>query len=957
MRYAWIGLAIVLPACDGTPDDAPAPDALPLDGAAVVDAADVGGDAIVPTCGDDAALPPEVTRTDERTHTVSCDGAATALAITTLDDGIVRLRYGAPGPEPLVPVERPLGPPTLAGRRGEALVVCTPSLEISVVPGSCALVAKDREGRVVLEDRDGGAFFTAEGEIGVARRLAEGERVYGLGLHTAKGLDLRGARVDLWNTDAYVDAHKGFPPDAPNLYESLPFYVSLRERRALGVFTHDTHRMRFEIGAAAAPNELRAVAKGGAIDQYLLPGPELREVLRRHSRVTGRMPMPAPWAIGFHQSRLDEPCDGAPSERPFCSAAQVLEVAKRFRDAKIPADGIFLDIQHMRGFRTFTFDPIRFAAPDDLFAKLGALGFHAHAIVDPGIKIDPGWDVYAAGLEGGHYLKSASGAPYEGVVWPGPSVYPDFSAAKTRAWWSKLAGGMVGRGVSGLWIDMNEPANFAGGTVPDEVTCDGDGRATTMAELHNAYAFFEAKATFEGMKEAAPTERPFILSRAAFAGSQRYAAVWTGDAPSTWTSLSMTLPMLLQLGMSGMPFAGSDVGGYSGREESTPELFARWMALGSISPFFRAHAEKDAKRQEPWSFGREVEDASRALIGWRYELSPYLYSVFHEASETGAPILRPLVFEFQDDPRTHAIADQAMLGPSLLVAPILAKGARERSLYLPSGRWFELHSGASHDGGKTLTLTTDPEPLPLDALPMFAREGAIVPRTVRMAHAGEKPDAPLLLDVFSGARAGSFVLYEDDGKAGGASSRTLLSFEPTGDGARLRATREGTYTPKHERTVLRLRRVDRGVGSVKLDGVTLAKDAYSWDANARSLVVDLGARATFTLEVVYDKTLDEDGTVKVPITVQVPAGTSTSTAIHVASSAWGWTHRPLDRTGDVATGTLEVPRGKWFFYKVTRGAWSTVEKDATCAERSNRSALGGAAALAVTVERWADGCP
>lgn len=957
MRCAWVTLAIVLPACDGTPGDAPPPDA----GVAVDASADIGSDAGAgaPSCGEVAALPPKVTRTDERTHTVSCDGAATALAITTLDDGIVRLRYGAPGPEPLVPVERPLGAPTLAGRRGDALVVCTPSLELSVVPGSCAVVAKDREGRVVLEDRDGGAYFAADGEIGVARKLAEGERVYGLGLHTARGLDLRGARVDLWNTDAYVDAHKGFPPDAPNLYQSHPFYVALRDGRAVGVFTHDTHRMRFEVGAAGAPSELRAVARGGAIDQYLLPGPELREVLRRYSRVTGRMPMPAPWAIGFHQSRWDEPCDGAPAERPFCSAAQVLEVARRFRDAKIPADGIFLDIQHMRGFRTFTFDPVRFAAPEDLFAKLAALGFHAHAIVDPGIKIDPAWDVYAGGLAGGHYLKDASGAPYEGVVWPGASVYPDFSAAKTRAWWAGLSAGMIDRGVSGMWIDMNEPANFTGGTVPNEVTCDGDGRATTMAELHNAYAFYEAKATYEGMKAAAPSQRPFILSRAAFAGSQRYAAVWTGDAPSTWTSLSMTLPMLLQLGMSGMPFAGSDVGGYSGREESTPELFARWMALGSISPFFRAHAEKDARRQEPWSFGREVEDASRALIGLRYELSPYLYSVFHEASETGAPILRPLVFEFQGDANTHAVSDQAMLGPSLLVAPILTKGARERPLYLPGGRWFELHSGAVHEGGRSITLSTDPEPLPLDALPMFAREGAIIPSTVRMAHIAEKLTAPLFLDVFPGPRETSFTLWEDVGLdgPGAGSSRFRLSWVPTADGAIVRSQHEGVFAHDHERTVVRVRRVDRPVTAVKLSGKTLPSDAFVWDANARVLTIDLGRRMVFTIELTYDRTLDPDGTVKVPITVQLPPGTSTGTAIHVASSAWGWTHRPLERTGDVAQGTLEVPRGQWFFYKITRGAWSSVEKDATCGERPNRSAIGAASALAITVERWADGCP
>jgi len=931
MRYAWLG--VVLLGCSS--ESSEPPDA-GVDASSDV-ALEVPVDApSLPGCGDEPTLPAGVTKVDDHGLAVACE--KTTLGVSVLDEGIVRLKYGK-GPEPLVPVERPVGPAVVAGRRGSTLVVCTSTFEVSIAAKTCALTVKDATG-TLLEDRDG--WFEKDGAVGVSRKLATGERVYGLGQHTTHRLDLRGASIDLWNTDAYVDANKGYPPDAKNLYQSIPFYVALRDARAYGVFTHDTHRMHFDVGTT--DGELRVT--GTAMDQYLIPGPAIREVVRRYGRLTGRMPMPAPWTLGFHQSRWEGPCDGAPSDKPFCSASQIVDLAKRLRAEKIPADGVFLDIQHMRGFRTFTFDPTRFADPIDLTSKLAALGFHTHAIVDPGLKVDDGWDVYKAGFDGGFYLSDASGIPFKGEVWPGAAVFPDFSAKKTRDWWAGLSLGMADKGLSGLWIDMNEPSNFVGGTVPNTLACDGDGRKTTMAELHNAYAYYEAKATYEGMR--AKLERPFLLSRAAFAGSQKYTAVWTGDAPSTWSTLQLTLPMLLHLGLSGMAFAGSDVGGYSGREESTPELFSRWMALGSVSPFFRAHAEKDAKRQEPWSFGPEAEDATRDFIGARYERMPYLYSLFHEASESGAPVLRPLVFEFQDDPKAQVTSDEAMVGPFLLVAPVLAKSDRTRAVYLPAGTWLEWSSGARFSG--TATLSTDPEPFPLDALPTFVREGAIVPHTVRRQHMGESPDAPLFLDVFPGPKPSAFTLYEDDGEK--SSAKTTLTLEPTADGARFAAKRSGTYAPKHEKIVVRLRGADGTVTGVKLDGKPV-----SFTHPDREVLVELSDRGEFTLEFAYDKAPQPNGTVKIPLTVNVPAGTPTTTAIHVASSATAWTHTPLTRIGDVATGTLEVPRAGWFFYKITRGAWPTVEKDPTCAERTNRHGFGTPGAITVNVAAWADKCP
>lgn len=1003
MRYAGPALflavfaaAALAPACAGEPRD----DFEARPDAAALDPGEAGGP--VATCGDADDLPPGVTR-DDAAHEVrvpSSSGTA-SLTLTVLDDGIVRLRYGDGTRTPveeerrgsIVALDRPAAKaPLVTGRRGRTAIVCTRELEIAIDPVRTAVTAKDlATGAVILDDADGGFFrarATASGAaakdgerdvLGVVRVSPPGERIYGLGLHTAAqagaGLDLRGSVVELYNTDAFDPGAGGFRPDAPSLYESIPFYVGLRGKTAYGVFTDNTHRLRFDI-AKTEPSRLRTTAWGGTIDQYLVAGPSMKEVVRRYTLLTGRAPVPAPWALGFHQSRWEGPCDGSPAsaERHFCSASQILSFADTLRERGVPADGVFLDIQHMEGFRSFTFDGARFEDPEALFAALAARGLHASAIIDPGIKVDEAWQIYASGLAGGHFLGSPGDPkkPFVGEVWPGPSVFPDFSRDATRTWWGDLVRGLAARGVSGAWIDMNEPASFTTGTVPDLVPADGDGRATTMAEVHNAYGLFEAKATYEGLLRARPGERPFVLSRAAFAGQQRWSAVWTGDAPSTWTTLGMTLPQLLHLGVSGIPFAGSDVGGYSGRDESTPELFARWMSLGAISPFFRAHAEKDARRQEPWAFGDDTLDATRSLIRLRYELMPYLYSVFDESSRTGAPVLRPLVFEDQDDESVADVADEATLGAWLLVAPVLSKeAAKARAVVLPKGRWFDYRSGAVFDGGKTVTTSAAPDTLPPDALPVFAREGAIIPRVEAGSNVAAARGGALFLDAFPGAARTTFTLREDDGTTSAAVSRVTFATQRTATGARFEAlAREGSYAAPHARIVVRLRRVDRDPSSVTLGGVALPRapaasigaasmpvGSFGWDANDRAVVVALPDRFPFSLDLVFDPTLVADGDVDVPVRVSLPPSTPMTTEIHVASSRAGWLHAPLVRAGDVATGTIRLPRGGWGSFKISRGGWPTVEKGAGCAEIDNRRAFGAATrTVAVNVVAWADRC-
>jgi alpha-glucosidase len=873
------------------------------------------------SCGDEPDLPARVRRDeDARTLVVECDGPEKVVAVTPFVDGTARIRRGENAKGSLVPVEVPETLALRTGRRGTTAVVCADAMEIRVRPGVCSVHIPG-----MFEDE-------RSTPQGTERPSPPEERFFGLGLHTRgkggpRGLDLRGTVVDLYNTDAYDGAAGGFRPDAPSLYESIPFYVAVNAGTAYGVFTDDTHRLKFDL-AKSDPNVVRIETMLRPVDEWIFAGPRVRDVVRRYTRVTGRMPMPPAWSIGFHQSRWDSPCDGSPADKPFCSAAQIEGVAQRLRDEGIPADGIFLDIQHMRGYRTFTFDPDRFADPKALVDALAAKGFATQIIVDPGVKIDDAWDLYTAGKQGGHFL------PYAGEVWPGAAVFPDFSAPKTQAWWSTLVAQASSLGLRGMWIDMNEPSSFITGTVPDDTpTTDG---TRTMAEVHNAYGWLEAKATYEGMLSARADERPFVLSRAAYAGQQKWSAVWTGDAPSDWTTLEGTLAQLLHLGLSGMTFAGSDVGGYSGRAESTADLFSRWMALGSVSPFFRAHAEQNARRQEPWAFGEPTLDATRDLIRERYSLFPYLYSTFEESTRTGAPVMRPLFFDHDADPKTLDVADEVMFGGSILVAPIVKQGAKTRDVYLPAGSsWYELRSGARHEGGRTVPIAALDRALPAFALPMFARAGAIVPRIDPPSSLGRSPAADTLyLDVFPDSKASTFTLYEDDGARSPKSARATFTLAPTATGARLEG--EGAFVTPHTKIVVRVVPHD--------------------------VVVELSGSLPFTADLVFDPKATPSADVAVPIRVKLPAGTPTSTAIHVATSHGAWAHVPLVRSvdGTEATGTMLAPRGGWVFYKITRGGWPTVEKSASCTEIDDRAAFGAVGALRrvdITVATWADTCP
>jgi alpha-glucosidase len=594
--------------------------------------------------------------------------------------------------------------------------------------------------------------------------LGDGARAYGLGEKTG-GLDKAGRSWVFWNTDE--PWHTG---NKDPLYQSIPVVYLVGANGVSTIFVDSTATIWFDIGEGDA-ERLQIEVFDTETALYLRHDPALPAAVAAYTGLTGRTPLPPEWALGFQQCRYS-----------YFPDSRVLEVADRMREVGVPCDVIYLDIHYMDGYRVFTWDPARFPEPEVMIKRLHEQGFRLVTIVDPGVKHDPEYSVFTDGLEGAMYLEDPGKGPYVGSVWPGDAVFPDFTQTKVQEWWAEHHEPLFAAGVDGIWNDMNDPADFTGPdeyrpefTVPDRLIAKNDGDEGSMARLHNAYANGMNRATRKALERYRGEERGFVLTRGGYAGVQRDAAVWTGDNHSWWEHISLAQPMLMNLGLSGVAFTGGDVGGF--QQNASGELYARWIAAASLMPFFRAHSALDTIDHEPWSFGERVLSVAKRYVGLRYRLLPYLYTLFEEASRTGAPVMRPLVWEFPDDPRVVRRSDSYMVGSALLVAPIAQEGVQERSVYVPAGIWYdlwsgeryEIRSGAARDGGtapgggRVVAVDT-----PLDRLPIFVRGGSIVPYEALRQHTGEKGDGTLRLLVAPDARGrAAGHVYGDAGKGYG----------------------------------------------------------------------------------------------------------------------------------------------------------------------------------------------
>jgi alpha-glucosidase len=641
--------------------------------------------------------------------------------------------------------------------------------ELSLLWANAGWMLRDLAGNQLLS-----AIGSESGHGGqgwrVTLALGQSEAIFGLG-ETTGTFNKRGLIREFWNTDVLGHA-PAIHPSLRALYLSIPFACVLRDGRAAGLFWDNPSRQTWDLGQTQR-DRWRMTAAGGDVDLYLFLGPEVRQVVERYTELTGRMPLPPRWALGYQQCRYSYP-----------SRRRVEQVAHTFRARSIPCDALYLDIDHLDDHRVFTFGKT-FPKPPQMIRKLASQGFKIVCIADPGVKDDPRYGVLKRGRALNAFVKKPNRrADFIGKVWPGPSRWPDFLNAEVRRWWGREQSQLLDVGIAGIWNDMNEPAVFDSPTktLPEDCLHRGDLGPARHADAHNLYGSQMARASRDGALAHQPDRRPFIITRAGYAGVQRHAVVWTGDNTSSWEHLADSVQMCLNLSLSGVPFCGADVGGFL--DNTAPELLIRWTQMAAFTPLFRNHSNKGTIDQEPWALGPTAEAICRRYIELRYQFLPYLYVLLAEAHRTGAPIMRPLLWHYATDPVAVATGDQFLLGPDLLVAPILRQGAVARSVYLPQGTWFDFWTGRRYPGRQHIVA-----PGPLEIIPLFVRAGAILPMGPVQQYVGENEPGIINLHVWPAA-PGELPWYEDDGTsnsyAAGNCSERKITFTPKRRGGQLR---------------------------------------------------------------------------------------------------------------------------------------------------------------------------
>ncbi|MCU0550722.1 MAG: DUF4968 domain-containing protein [Leptolyngbya sp. Prado105] len=622
--------------------------------------------------------------------------------------------------------------------------ISTSQMRIVIQRSPCRIQCFDLSGKPFAQDTNMGWRM---GQVACWKQIEAEEHFYGFGERSGL-LDKRSEVKTNWTKDAL-----DYGSIDDEMYQAIPFFIALRPQLTYGIFLNISHLSQFDLGASE-PGIWRMQAQSQELDYYIIHGNAPAQILETYTALTGRMPLPPKWALGYHQCRWS-----------YETSEVVQKLAHEFRSRKIPCDVIHLDIDYMNGYRVFTWSPKRFPDPAQLIQQLKQEGFKTVTIVDPGVKYEPDghYAPYHEGLEKDCFVRNADGSLVHGYVWPDKAVFPDFLRAEVRQWWGEWQHTLTDVGVEGIWNDMNEPAlmdrPFGDEGVhipfPMDAPQGNPEEAGTHAETHNLYGYNMARASFEGLNQLR-NQRSFVLTRSGFAGIQRWSAVWTGDNQSLWEHLEMSLPMLMNLGLSGVGFVGADIGGFAGN--ATAELFARWMQVGMLYPLMRGHSSMTTAQHEPWVFGERVEAICREYIELRYQLLPYLYTLFWQASQTGAPILRPLLYEYPNDPKTYHLHDQVLLGANLMAAPVYRPGVEYRAVYLPEGIWFDWWTGEQYQGNQHILAHA-----PLERMPMYAKAGAIIPMQPVMQYVDEHPIDQLRVRIYPGS--GEFTLYEDDGRS------------------------------------------------------------------------------------------------------------------------------------------------------------------------------------------------
>lgn len=583
---------------------------------------------------------------------------------------------------------------------------------------------------------------------------------YGMG-EKMRGLELSGIQTKFWNTDVFGDFNwKEIETERPDpMYVSIPYVIIKRGNEYAGLLLDNPHATFIttsrgaEIGGGQMKLEeqqrkfITIGAENGMPDLYIITGPSLAALTQKLQRLVGTTPLPPVWALGYHQCRWG-----------YKSEACLDELDRKFTGHGIPCDGLWVDIDYMDSFKVFTFNRDYFPSVDRVVKKLGKKGRRLIPIIDPGIKQEKKYNVYESGRKADIFCRNPQGREFVGLVWPGETVFPDFSLPEARRWWARWVKDFAAHGIPGCWIDMNDPST---GHVLNEDMLFGRGKYPHDA-FHNQYALGMAMATRDGFQAAHPDERPFMITRSGFTGISKYSAVWTGDNISSYHYLRNCIAVSLNLALSGVPFNGPDIGGFA--HNCTAQLLQDWIKTCFLFPFARNHACIGTTHQEPWAFDEPTLRVVKHYIQLRYALRPYLYNLFIRQEEHGEAILRPLFYEFDDTaalPLGH-VDDTFLTGPAILQAPVLSEHERTREVPLPAGpRWFSIMDGKWLDGGRKQKVIVGHLQTPI-----YLREGSIIPMTPGLPGTNEFNSREVALHVMLKKDSPAAACYEyvfDDG--------------------------------------------------------------------------------------------------------------------------------------------------------------------------------------------------
>ena len=703
------------------------------------------------------------------------------LRVTALSPNVLRIRNAQAGTFPpehsfaVLADAFPTAPEVHVEQSADNVTLTTSALRVQIRKTPLQISFLDGTGKVISQDQPGYPASFDGTAFRVWKSMPEDEHYFGLGDKSGP-LDHRNLAFTMWNMDMY-----GWQESTDPLYKDIPFLLAVRNGSAYGIFLDNTYRSNFDFGKESR-DFYSFGAEGGELDYYFFYGPDPKRVIQDFTALTGRSPLPPLFALGYQQCRYS-----------YYPEARVREIAREFRSRKIPADIIYLDIDYQQNNRPFTVDREKFPNFEGMVKDLKSDGFKIVAITDLHIAKLAGYKPYDEGIAKGFFVMNPDGFTYVGKVWPGDSVFPDFTRDAVRKWWGTLYTDFVHTGIRGFWNDMNEPSIFerVDKTMPLDTVHNVEGRKTDHREIHNVFGMQNARASYEGLLRLQPDVRPFVLTRAAYAGTQRYAATWTGDNSATWNHMRISIPQLINLGLSGYSVVGDDIGGFAG--SPTPELLTRWMELGVFNPIYRNHATKGSRDREPWVDGPEHEAIRRRYIETRYRLLPYIYTGMEEATKTGVPLMRPMFMEFPGNSALATNDMEFMFGSSLLVAPKVIEFVGAYEVQLPGGNWYDFWSGQPVPGESKMV---DP---PLDTLPVYVRAGSILPQQPVVQNLDETPQGPLQISVYPGPDChGS--LYQDDGNSlaytRGDFYRVRFTCDSRPDALRLNlSSPQGTYNP------------------------------------------------------------------------------------------------------------------------------------------------------------------